>query len=202
MDDIYYQKYLKYKNKYLSLKKADIDDQYAGAKIKVLWKVSVIIKHALRQSDEAALAAVDFSDPRSIRNAPKRLTKYLGKRGQHTRKIIEFGTVTDRRSRVVDGKTITETVTNPYFRLDGKIYEIITYTNFWNPAKTPQDIIKLIEAKDLEYFKTLTEFSFYERPCHSIYAGSNRFCNENRSLVKMSFENGEYHRDYAPYTVQ
>ena len=46
MDDIYYQKYLKYKNKYLSLK-ADIDDQYAGADIVVSYKVKAKVTNAL-----------------------------------------------------------------------------------------------------------------------------------------------------------
>jgi len=39
MDDLYYQKYLKYKNKYLSLKQ-DLEEQDGGAKMKTVFTVT------------------------------------------------------------------------------------------------------------------------------------------------------------------
>jgi hypothetical protein len=142
--------------------------------IKVLWKVYVKIRNAQR------------------RGVYERLERFTGEKNHAVWKIIEFGTVTDKRSRVVDGKTITESETNPYFRMDGKIYEIITFTNQLlsvTSARTPQEIIKVIEAKDLNYLKSLDEFEFYERPCHSSFAGitGDRFCNEDREVIRMSF---------------
>ena len=38
MDDLYYQKYLKYKNKYLSLKQ-ELEEQDGGAKMKTIFTV-------------------------------------------------------------------------------------------------------------------------------------------------------------------
>ena len=62
----------------------------------------------------------------------------------------------------------------------------------------------VFEAKDIKYLKSLWKFEFYERPCHSLSAGitGNRFCNEDRGLIRMRFASGYYPRKDAPYTVQ
>tara|TARA_B100001093_G_scaffold202623_1_gene194619 strand:+ start:106 stop:651 length:546 start_codon:yes stop_codon:yes gene_type:complete len=175
MDDIYYQKYLKYKNKYLSLRKADIDDQYAGANIKVLWKVKV-----------------------DVTRAGMRHLQYDTFKGV---KIFEFGTVTDKRT--IGG--VTKKVTLPYVRIDSfgkkQIYEIKTFEvekMGIRLAFYPEDIISIIKEKAVPPFKDLRLFEIYLDPCFSVIHYNigglsdlmkrNRTCQKDRRSVRLDFK--------------
>ena len=108
MSDIYYQKYLKYKNKYLSLK-SQLDDQYAGSKVKTLW---------------------------AIKNPTGFTTKKLtpGTRKENTDgwgdqiKEIKFGiSIETREYKDKNGKLVTGKIEIPYLIIQGKEHEISSF---------------------------------------------------------------------------
>ena len=165
MDDIYYQKYLKYKNKYLSLK-ADIDDQYAGASMKSLWKVKAKVTKASEKGKDRKEYAGD--------------------------KIIEFGTVTDKRSHVVKRVAKTSKETNPYIKIDKKIHQI-------NEAFGQKETAKILAAIKAKEVNSLVgkPFSFLDLPCHDASAAvsqalaGSQMCNKNRGKVDLTITSAE-----------
>ena len=68
--------------------------------------------------------------------------------------------------------------------MGGKIYEI--REGFNKGRNSPYDIIASIKGKELMFLKSY-RFSFYYKPCFSISAGKNRFCNKDRGIVVMNF---------------
>ena len=186
MDDIYYQKYLKYKNKYLSLKKDDIDDQYAGANIKVLWKAKVDVTRA---SDSP---------------------QYDTFKGA---KIFEFGTVTDKRKIHENDYVgeVTKKVTTPYVRIDAfgkkeiyeiKSYEIDTKKAIFSQEKPGKLIIALGPLEKIFLHRHLRKplrtddtnsIEIYLRPCHPVRGLSDlmkqdRTCQKDRGIVRLDFK--------------
>ena len=166
MTDIYYQKYLKYKNKYLSLK-ADIDDQYAGANIVVLYKVKAKVTKASEKGKDRK--------------------EYSGD------KIIEFGTVKDNRSHVVKrGVAKTSKETNPYIRIGKKIHQI----NEAFGQKETAKILAAINAKEVKSLVG-KPFSFLDKPCHDASAAvsqalaGSQMCNKNRGKVDLTIASAE-----------
>ena len=187
MDDIYYQKYLKYKNKYLSLRKADIDDQYAGANIKVLWKVKV-----------------------DVTRAGMRHLQYDTFKGA---KIFEFGTVTDKRKIHENDYVgeVTKKVTTPYVRIDAfgkkeiyeiKSYEIDTKKAIFSQEKPGKLGIGLGALKKIFLHRHLRKplrtddtnsIEIYLRPCHPVRGLSDlmkqdRTCQKDRRSVRLDFK--------------
>mgnify|MGYP001176058726 CR=1 FL=1 len=182
MDDLYYQKYLKYKNKYLSLKQ-DLEEQDAGADIKVLYSANVKVSKAELQG----VRLKPGTGPGTFKMIPK--PKYEGD------KVIQFGTVTDQRSESGTGKkkfvVKTNTKTNPYLKIDGKIHEI----NKGFGVRGAKEILTKLKAKDLE--SLVGELHFLDKPCHGVGAGfsqalsGSQFCNKDRGTIVLTITSAE-----------
>ena len=179
MDDLYYQKYLKYKNKYLSLKQ-DLEEQDAGANIKVLYSANVKVSKAELQGARLKSG----TGPGTFKMIPK--PKYEGN------KVIEFGTVTDKRSkRIKKSVARTNTETNPYLKIDGKIHEIDEGFG----VRGADEILTKLEAKDLK--SLVGELRFLDKPCHGATAAvsqalaGSQFCNKDRGIIVLTITSAE-----------
>jgi hypothetical protein len=119
MEDIYYQKYLKYKNKYLSLK-SRMDDQYAGAKIDPIF---IHFAEVTGYTKDKKLLA---KNPERFRgDGTKEMIIYNDEtnsvRAYNGTDDIVFGTITDTREQ--GGKK--RKVTTPYLTLRRVDYNAI-----------------------------------------------------------------------------